>query len=116
MARKKCTSEENARREKIRELLQMESIGSMDDIQSLFKETIAEFMENGLDAELDDELGCSKYGYKTKDTDNSRNGHSSKTLCRIFRSAPDCPSGVVENPAVRSAIGSGGARRRKRGQ
>ena len=44
----------------------------MDDIQSLFKETIAEFMENGLDAELDDELGYSRYDYKNKDTDNSR--------------------------------------------
>ena len=57
MAREKRTPEENARREKIRELLQMANIGSMDDIQSLFKETIAEFMENGLNAELDDELG-----------------------------------------------------------
>lgn len=38
----------------------MANIGSMDDIQNLFKETIAEFMENGLDAELDDELGYSK--------------------------------------------------------
>lgn len=35
MARKKRTPEENARREKIRELLQMANIGSMDDIQSL---------------------------------------------------------------------------------
>ena len=35
----------------------MANIGSMDDIQNLFKETIAEFMENGLEAELDDELG-----------------------------------------------------------
>lgn len=57
MARKNHTPEENARREKIRELLQMANIGSMDDIQNLFKETIAEFMENGLEAELDDELG-----------------------------------------------------------
>lgn len=32
----------------------------MDDIQNLFKKTIAEFMENGLDAELDDELGYSR--------------------------------------------------------
>ena len=47
MARKNRTPEENARREKIRELLQMANIGSMDDIQNLFKETIAEFMENG---------------------------------------------------------------------
>lgn len=56
MTRKNRTPEENARREKIRELLQMANIGSMDDIQNLFKETIAEFMENGLEAELDDEL------------------------------------------------------------
>ena len=78
MSRKNRTPEEKARREKIRELLQMANIGSMDDIQSLFKETIAEFMENGLEAELDDELGYSKYDYKNKDTDNSRNGHSRK--------------------------------------
>ena len=84
MARKNRTPEENARREKIRELLQMANIGSMDDIQSLFKETIAEFMENGLEAELDDELGYSRYDYKNKDTDNSRNGHSSKTLRTSF--------------------------------
>ena len=84
MARKKRTPEENARREKIRELLQLANIGSMDDIQGLFKETIAEFMENGLDAELDDELGYSKYDYKNKETDNSRNGHSSKTLRTSF--------------------------------
>ena len=84
MARKNRTPEENARREKIRELLQMANIGSMDDIQDLFKETIAEFMENSLEAELDDELGYSKYDYKNKDTDNSRNGHSSKTLRTSF--------------------------------
>ena len=44
---------ENTRREKIRELLQMANIGSINDIQNLFKETIAEFTENGLEAELD---------------------------------------------------------------
>ena len=80
MSRKNRTPEENARRENIRELLQMANIGSMDDIQNLFKETIAEFMENGLEAELDDKLGNIKYDYKNKDTDNSRNGHSSKRL------------------------------------
>ena len=84
MSRKNRTPEENARRAKIRELLQMGGISSMDDIQNLFKETIAEFMENGLDAELDDELGYSKYDYKNKDTDNSRNGHSSKNLRTSF--------------------------------
>lgn len=84
MARRNRSPEENERRAKIRELLQASNISSMDDIQNLFKETIAEFMENGLDAELDDELGYSKYDYKNKETDNSRNGHSSKTLRTSF--------------------------------
>ena len=84
MTRKNRTPEENVRREKIRELLQMANIGSMDDIQTLFKEAIAEFMEKGLEAELDEELGYSKYDYKNKDTDNSRNGHSSKRLRTSF--------------------------------
>ena len=48
MGRKNRTPEEKARREKIRELLQMANISSMDDIQNLFKETIAEFMELSL--------------------------------------------------------------------
>ena len=84
MGRKNRTPEEKARREKIRELLQMANIGSMDDIQNLFKEPIAEFMENGLEAELDDELGYSRYDYRNKSTENSRNGHSSKTLRTSF--------------------------------
>ncbi len=84
MARKKRTPEENERREKIRELLKLSKVGSIEDIQNLFKETIAEFMEDGLEAELDDELGYGRYDYRHKDTDNSRNGHSSKTLCTNF--------------------------------
>ena len=84
MSRKKRTPEENERREKIRELLKISNVGSMEDIQNLFKETIAEFMENGLEAELDEELGYSKYDYRNKETKNSRNGHSSKTLRTSF--------------------------------
>ena len=80
MTRRKRSPEENERRAKIRELLLSSNISSMDDIQDLFKETIAEFMESGLEAELDDELGYGRYDYRNKDTDNSRNGHSSKTL------------------------------------
>ena len=61
MSRKKRSPEEQARRAKIRELLQESNISSMDDIQNLFKETIAEFMENELESELDEEPGYSKY-------------------------------------------------------
>ena len=84
MSRKNRSPEEKAHRAKVRELLQMANIGSMDDIQDLFKETIAEFMENGLETELDEDLSYSKYDYKNKTTDNSRNGHSSKNLRTSF--------------------------------
>ena len=83
-SRKNRSPEEQARRAKIRELLELSDITSMEDIQSLFKETIAEFMEKSLDAELEGELGYSKYDYRNKETDNSRNGHSSKTLRTSF--------------------------------
>lgn len=55
-------------------------IESMDDIKELFKETIAEFVEGSLESELDNELGYEPYDVKNKATDNSRNGHSKKTL------------------------------------
>ena len=84
MGRRNRSPEEKERRAKIRELLQTSNIESMEDIQNLFKETIAEFMENGLDAELEDELGYGKHDYRNKETDNSRNGHSSKTLRTSF--------------------------------
>ena len=50
----------------------------MDDIHELFKDTIAEFMENGLEAELDDQLGYSRYDYKNKDTDTAGTGTAAK--------------------------------------
>ncbi len=53
----KRTPEEMARREKIDEMLKAANVTSMADIQDLFKETIARFMENGLQSELDEELG-----------------------------------------------------------
>ena len=40
----------------------------------------AETIQAALDAELDSELGYSKYDYKNKQTSNSRNGHSTKTV------------------------------------
>ena len=76
--------EEAARREKIRELLETTGVTGMDDIQQLFRETIAEFMETGLDSELDEHLGYDRYNTKEKATDDSRNGYSSKTLRTSF--------------------------------
>lgn len=41
---------------------------------------VGDILENGLEAELDEELGYSKYDCHNKDTSNSWNGHSSKTM------------------------------------
>ena len=50
-------------------------------------------MEKGLELELDEELGYSKYDYRNKATDNSRNGYSSKTLKTSY--------GEIETPRDR---------------
>lgn len=84
MSRRKRTPEEIARKAKVRELMQELDINDMSDINALFKEFVGDILENGLEAELDDELGYSKYDYRNKDTDNSRNGHSSKTMKTSF--------------------------------
>lgn len=84
MTRRIAHQKKKARREKIRELLQVANIGSMDDIQNLSKKTLGEFMENGLEVELEDESGYSSYDYRNKATDNSRNGHNGKTLRTSF--------------------------------
>ena len=74
------TEEQRARRELISELLSAANVQNMDDIRELFKETIAEFMQGSLEAELDEELGYELYDVKNKNTENSRNGHSKKML------------------------------------
>lgn len=87
MPRRKRTPEEMARKGKVQELMQKLDIHDMSDINALFKEFVGDILENGLGAELDDELGYSKYDYRNKGTDNSRNGHSAKTMKTSFGEA-----------------------------
>ena len=83
----KKNPEREARRERRKELMRLlESAGITDvaGVQELYKEMIGSVLENGLEGELDEELGYSKYDYRNKDTDNSRNGHSEKTVRSSF--------------------------------
>ena len=80
MARRNRDPEREAKREKMSSLLQELKVSSMEDIHDLFKEMIGTFLENGLEGELDEELGYSKYDYKNKQGSNSRNGSYSKTV------------------------------------
>ena len=68
------------RKEKLREFLQLLDVEDYSDLRSVFKEMVGEVLENGLEAELDDELGYSKYDYRNKETENSRNGYSRKSV------------------------------------
>ena len=67
-------------RKERKKLLQDAGINDVEGVQELFKETVGTVLRNGLEGELDDELGYSKYDYQNKQTDNSRNAHSEKTL------------------------------------
>jgi transposase-like protein len=79
MARK-ITPERREERKKLLELLQGAGISDVAGVQELFKEMVSTVLENGLEGELEEELGYSKYDYRSKETDNSRNGYSEKTL------------------------------------
>lgn len=80
MTRRKITPERREQRKKLLELLQDAGINDVAGVQELFKEMVGTVLENGLEGELDEELGYSKYDYRNKETDNSRNGYSEKTL------------------------------------
>ena len=84
MARRKRTPEKLARSEQMKKVMKDLNVKDMDDIQDLFKIFVQTALEGGLEAELDEELGYSKYDYRNKETDNSRNGHSTKTMKTSF--------------------------------
>ncbi len=56
------------------------SIKNGADVNLVMRDMMSVLLEGVLDEELDEELGYSKYDYRNKNTDNSRNGHSRKTM------------------------------------
>lgn len=82
MARRKRneSSERQALRESMEGFLKSNPIRDGKDVNSIMREMMSIILEGTLDGELDEELGYSKYDYKNKDTNNSRNGYSKKTM------------------------------------
>ena len=83
MARRKSDSPQKAAlREMMSSYIKENAADIKDgtDINSIMRDMMSILLENTLDAEMDEELGYSKYDYKNKDTGNSRNGHSKKTM------------------------------------
>ena len=50
------------------------------DVQEMLKDLLGDTLQEMLEAEMDAKLGYSKYNYKDKETDDSRNGYSKKTV------------------------------------
>ena len=63
-----------------RQLLDERGIKDLAGVHALVKELTSEFIQEAMDAELEEELGYSKYDYKNKQTENSRNGSYKKTV------------------------------------
>ena len=50
------------------------------DVQEILKDLLGDTLQGMLEAEMDEKLGYSKYDYRNKETDDSRNGYSKKTV------------------------------------
>ena len=88
MPRYKLSPEERAleqeRKDNLRNIMKGLDVKNFDDLKDVFKLMVGEMLENGLEGELDDELGYTKYDYRNKECENSRNGYSKKTLKTSF--------------------------------
>lgn len=75
---------EQERKENLRNIMKGLDVKNFNDLKDVFKLMVGEMLENGLEGELDDELGYTKYDYRNKEGGNSRNGYSKKTLKTSF--------------------------------
>jgi len=67
-------------RELLRKLIKKYNLKDTTDIKNMLKDLFGDTIQEMLEAELEEELGYSKYDYKNKKTINSRNGYSKKNL------------------------------------
>ena len=78
MARQRKLSPE--RKAFIDSLLEHYQPQDAQDVQNMLKDLLGDTLQGMLEAEMDQKLGYSKYDYQHKDTDDSRNGYSKKTV------------------------------------
>lgn len=67
-------------KDQLRQIISENDINSVGDIYSLFKESFKDMLQELLEAELDATLGYEKHNKPESDSDNKRNGYSSKTV------------------------------------
>ena len=67
-------------KDQIRIFLRENNLRDAKSIEDAFIAQIKDVLQEALEEELTHELGYSKYDWKNKDSDNSRNGHTKKTV------------------------------------
>ena len=77
MARRKMDPE---KRSFIKGLLEHYQPKDAQDVQNMLKDLLGETLQDMLESEMDEHLGYSKYDYRNKETEDSRNGYSAKTV------------------------------------
>ena len=78
MARKNDSPQKAAMRELMSGYLKQNNVKIKNgtNVNSIMRDVMSVILEGALDEEMNEELGYSKYDYRNKETDNSRNGHS----------------------------------------
>lgn len=82
MARQRKLSLE--RKQFINSLLEHYKPNDARDVQDMLKDLLGDTLQGMLEAEMDEHLGYSKYDYKNKETSDSRNGYSKKTVTSLM--------------------------------
>jgi len=67
-------------KDQVKAFIKDNDLKTMADVQSALKELFADTLQEMLEAELDHELGYAKHDVANKQTTNSRNGKSKKTI------------------------------------
>ena len=67
-------------KEQIRQIISENNISSVTDVYALLRDSFKDILQELLEAEMDASLGYEKNQKGDLETDNKRNGHSTKTL------------------------------------
>lgn len=64
----------------LKQIVKEKGLKTIEDVEDFVKELVGPTIQALLEAEMENQLGYSKYDYKNKQTDNSRNGSTKKTV------------------------------------
>jgi transposase-like protein len=71
-------------KEQAKQFLAENDLKDAQSIADALRNSFKDLIQEALEAEMDNELGYSKYDWSNKETDNSRNGHHKKTVRSEF--------------------------------